>query len=400
MTTATQPGACSTWDLTLDTLFDTPEGRRILSCIQCGTCVGTCPYGEHMEYPPRLMIQMMRAGRFDEVLASDSVLRCVACYACMVKCPRDIRLTETILRLVKEEALARQQLPAELQAALQNTMRYGNPLGESPRKRAEWTKALDFPVRILAQDPRPADVLWFVDCYPSYHPRNQNTARATARLFHALGVDFAILGPEERCAGECAQLETGLFDLLRDKNMATFRKYRFRRLVTGGAHAFDAFRNIYPRHGFDFPLDHTVTFFAAHLDRLKTMLGRTLDYTVTYHDSCCVSRHNNLYEPPRALLRAIPGLKLVEMTHCLSNSLCCGGGGGGMWMDTYYKEKGMERLSERRVREAAATGADVLAVSCPYEISRFEDAIKTLGLDGRLIVRDVTELLAEALGGN
>ena len=108
----------STWDLTLDTLLDVPEGRRVLSCIQCGMCVGTCPHGEYMKFPPRKMIEMMRAGLFDEVLKSDSVLQCVACYACMVKCPRDIRLTETILRLVKEEALAGQTLPAELQACV------------------------------------------------------------------------------------------------------------------------------------------------------------------------------------------------------------------------------------------------------------------------------------------
>jgi Fe-S oxidoreductase len=118
---------------------------------------------------------------------------------------------------------------------------------------------------------------------------------------------------------------------------------------------------------------------------------------VTYHDSCCLGRHNGFYEEPRALLKAIPGVRLVEMVHNRVNSICCGGGGGGMWLDTYYKAKGYERLSERRVKEAIATGADVLAVSCPYEISRFEDALKVLGYDQKMVVRDVVELLAEAM---
>jgi Fe-S oxidoreductase len=126
-------------------------------------------------------------------------------------------------------------------------------------------------------------------------------------------------------------------------------------------------------------------------------LTRKLDYTITYHDSCCLGRHNGYYEEPRALLGAIPGVKLVEMQHNRVNSICCGGGGGGMWMDTYYKAKGLERLSDRRVKEAVETGADVLAISCPYEISRFEDSLKILGYDDKMVVKDVVELVAEAM---
>ncbi len=389
-------------ELTLENLHEFPEGRKVLTCIQCGVCAGTCPYGEVMEYPPRRIIGMLRAGMLEEVFESDSLLNCVTCYACMAKCPRGIRLTEVLLPLVKEQTFARlPEVPGELQKALENTLRYGNPMGESPRKRAAWVKSAEVPVRILAEDPRPTDVLWFVECYPSFHPRGQDNSRATAKLFHALGLDFAILGPEERCAGECARLlgETGLFDTLMDSNMAIFRKYRFNRIVTSGAHAYDAFKHQYPAVGFAYEVEHTTTFFARYLDRLKPLLTRRLNSTVTYHDSCALGRHNGFYEEPRRLLQAIPGVKLVEMTHNRLNSICCGGGGGGMWLDTYYKAKGHERLSERRVREAVATGADVLAVSCPYEVSRFEDALKVLGYDKRMVVRDVVELVAEAIEG-
>jgi Fe-S oxidoreductase len=390
-------GTCA---VTLEELPRYPEGKEILTCLQCGMCSGTCPYGDVMEYPPRLMIAMMRAGMLEKVFTSDSLLSCVACYACMAKCPRDIRLTEILLPLMKEQALTHMpELPNELQKALQNTLRYGNPMGEPSRKRAAWVKTAGVPIRIFAEDRRPADVLWFVECYTSYYPRGQDNCRATAKVFHRLGIDYAILGNEEKCAGECGRLtwEPGLFETLMDYNMAVFQKYQFNRVVTSCPHAHNAFKCRYQTLGFNWELEHTTPFLARHLAQLKPLLTRKLNYTVTYHDSCCLGRQNEFYEAPRQLLQAIPGVKTTEMVHNRVNSICCGGGGGGMWLDTYFKAKGYERLSERRVKEAAATSADVLAVSCPYEVSRFEDALKVLGYDKRIIVRDVTELLAEAM---
>ena len=386
--------------VTLETLLETPEGRELLSCIQCGTCAGTCPYGDVMDYPPRKIIGMLREGMLEEVFASDSLLRCVTCYACHAKCPRGLRLTDLLLPLMKEQAFLRlPEVPAELQKALANTLRYGNPQGESARKRGAWAATAGVPVRVLADDRRPVDVLWFVECYTAYHPRGQDACRATARIFDALGTDFAILGHEEKCAGECARLagESGLFETLRDANLKVLGKYEYARVVTSGVHAFDAFQHGYRAAGFDAPVEHTTTYFAARLDALRPRLTRKLGRTVTYHDSCVLGRHNGIYDEPRRLLAAIPGVKLVEMAHSGVNSLCCGGGGGGMWLDTWYKAKGLERLADRRVKEAAATGADVLAVSCPYEVSRFEDSVKVLGLDKQLVVRDVAELLAEAM---
>jgi Fe-S oxidoreductase len=387
-------------DTTLESLLATPEGKRILTCIQCGLCAGTCPYGEHMDFPPRRIINMLRCGLLEEVFRSDSMLRCVACYACMAKCPRGIRLSDVLLPLVKEQTLLRtREMPAELQRALQNTLRYGNPMGESSRKRAAWITTAKRPIPTMAELRRPVEVLWFVECYTSYYARGQDNSRATARLFQALGIDFAILGNEEKCAGDCGQLtwESGLFETLTDYNMEIFKKYRFQRIVTGDTHAFNAFRIRYPMYGFNYPLEHTTPFLARHVAQLKPKLTKKLNYTITYHDACCLGRRAGFYEEARTLLHAIPGVKLVEMVHNRVNSICCGGGGGGMWLDTYFKQKGMERLSERRIREAIATGADVLAVSCPYEIYRFEDALKTVPHNKPMVVRDVVELLAESL---
>ena len=390
-----------TKDTTLETVLQTPDGKRILTCIQCGTCAGTCPYGEYMDFPPRRIINMLRRGRIEEVFQSDSMLRCVACYACMSKCPRGIRLSDILLPLVKEQTLVhRPEIPAELQKTLQNILRYGNPMGESSRKRVAWKTTAPVPVPVMADLKRPVDVLWFVECYTSYYGRGQDNSRATAKLLHALGIDFAILGNEEKCAGDCGQLtwESGLFETLTDFNMEIFKKYQFNRIITGDAHAYNAFRIRYPMYGFNFRIDHTHMLLAEKLADLKPKLTKKLNYTVTYHDSCCLGRRAGMYDEPRALLRAIPGVKLVDMVHHHANAICCGGGGGGMWLDTFFKEKGMERLSERRVKEAIATGADVLAVSCPYEIYRFEDALKVVPHDKPMVVRDVAELLAEALG--
>ena len=386
---------------TLETLLQTPDGKRILTCIQCGTCAGTCPYGEYMDFPPRRIINMLRRGRIEEVFKSDSMLRCVACYACMSKCPRGIRLSDVLLPLVKEQTLINQpEIPAELQKTLQNTLRYGNPMGESSRKRVAWKVTAKVPVPVMAELQRPVDVLWFVECYTAYYGRGQDNSRATAKLLNALGIDFAILGNEEKCAGDCGQLtwESGLFETLTDYNMEIFKKYRFNRLITGDAHAYNAFRIRYPMYGFNYRVDHTHMLFAEKLDQLKPKLTKRLNYTVTYHDSCCLGRRAAMYDEPRALLHAIPGVKTVEMVHNRANAICCGGGGGGMWLDTFFKSKNMERLSERRVKEAIATGADVLAVSCPYEIFRFEDALKVIPHEKPMIVRDVVELLAESLG--
>jgi Fe-S oxidoreductase len=386
---------------TLETLLQTPDGKRILTCIQCGTCAGACPYGEYMEFPPRRIINMLRRGRIEEVFKSDSMLRCVACYACMTKCPRGIRLSDILLPLVKEQTLINHpSIPAELQKTLQNTLRYGNPMGESSRKRVAWKVTAPVPVPVMAELQRPVDVLWFVECYTAYYGRGQDNSRATAKLLNALGIDFAILGNEEKCAGDCGQLtwESGLFETLTDYNMEIFKKYKFNRLITGDAHAYNAFRIRYPMYGFNYRVDHTHMLLAEKLEQLKPKLTKKLNYTVTYHDSCCLGRRAGMYDEPRALLRAITGVKLVEMVHNHANAICCGGGGGGMWLDTFFKSKNMERLSERRVKEAIATGADVLAVSCPYEIFRFEDALKVIPHEKPMIVRDVVELLAESLG--
>ena len=384
----------------LASLLEIPEGERIRACLQCGTCNGICPFGYLMDFPPGRMIAALRAARFDRVTEADSVWMCVSCYACSETCPSKIPLTLGLMTRTKEELLMAGNVPAELQDALQNSQRYGNPLGESPRKRADWAKGMQPPVPIMAEIRRPVEVLWFVGDYPSYHARVQPVARAMAKILQALEVDFGILGTEECSDGDSQRLagERGLFEMLAMKNGRAFSQYEFKQIITTDPHAYNALKNQYPALGISYPVQHYTQFLAERLDRLQPLLKREIKALVTFHDPCYLGRANGIYEEPRHLLQAIPGMELVEMSHSRSTSLCCGGGGGGMWLDGFQWEKAHVRLSEWRVREAVTAGAEILAVACPYEAPRFEDAIKMVQKAGRLVVRDIAELLVQAMG--
>lgn len=380
-------------------LFDIEDGERIRTCLQCGTCSGVCPFGYLMGFPPGRMIAYMRAGRFDKVLESDSVWMCVSCYACTAICPKEIPLTPGLMTRTKEEHLLTGNVPTELQAALMNSQRYGNPLGEPPRKRSEWIKGLDFEIPIFKLAGRPFDVLWFVGDYPSYHPRVQLVAKAMAKILHALGIDFAILGPEENSDGDSQRLsgEKGLFEMLAEKNGTLFNKYDFKEIITCDPHAYNAIKNEYPSLGFNYAVRHFTEFIVERLEELKPHIQQNGDRRVAYHDPCYLGRANGVYEAPRKLLAAIPGVEIVEMAHTRTSSLCCGGGGGGMWLDGFQWEKARVRLSEWRIQEAVDVNADILAVACPYEPPRFEDAAKMVQGAGSLVVKDIAELLADSL---
>jgi len=373
---------------------------KFRTCIQCGVCSGSCPMGEAMDFSPRRAIKMLLDGHFSDVVSSNTPWLCVACHTCAVRCPSQLQISDGLFPALRAAVMAEgKPLDQDLQKALQNTFLYGNPMGISPRKRAEWTQTAGVPVAIVSQLKRPVDVLWIVECYPSFEPRNQEISRKLARILNALGVDFAILGHEERCLGDCEWLagERGLFEMLIERNIEVLSKYRFREILMTDPHSYRTLLNVYPAMGGSFPVKHLVQFLAERLDQLKPLLKKKLDATVTYHDSCCLGRKTGHYEEPRALLQAIPGVKLVEMIQNRESALCCGGGASTIYLDRFIQERVKDRLADRRVQQATATGAETLAVACPFEPSRFEDAIKLINQEGKLVVRDVIELLAESM---
>ena len=389
------------WDYSTDLMDKVTrlEGGESLGwCYQCGQCTPVCPVDIVGSYGPRKIFRQVQIGM--DLFDSPELWKCTTCMNCLRVCPKEVDMMQ-ILPAVREQAVLEGKVPPELQKMFEHCAEYGNPLGESPRKRADWTKTSDVPVPVLSQIKRPVEVLWFVSDYPSYTKRGIDASRALARVFQALAVDFGILGADEKCDGDSQRLagEPGLFEELAAHNIKMFKKYQFDKIVVTDPHALNAFRKEYPKLGGQFEVEHYTQFFAARLPQLQPLFKKEIKSKVTFHDPCYLGRHNGEYEAPRKLLRAIPGLQFTEMWRCKENGYCCGGGGGGMWLDSFMADHVSERLSERRVREAVETGAEVLAICCPYEVSRFEDAVKSTGNEGKLVVRDIIELMDESMRG-
>jgi Fe-S oxidoreductase len=286
------------------------------------------------------------------------------------------------------------RLDPGLQGTLTVIQKSGNSFGENKRKRGRWTDGLDFEVTDARK--QPVDVLWFVGDYASFDPRSQQVTRALARLYRAAGVDFGILFDGERNAGNDVRRvgEEGLFELLAEQNISTLSGCEFNRIVTSDPHSLNTLRNEYPELGGDWEVTHHTAFLLELIDAGRLdVLGR-LDYRVTYHDPCYLGRHNDGYDAPRTILDRL-GCELVEMPRNRDNSFCCGAGGGRIWI---ADEPGAERPSENRIREAIGLGElDFFVVSCPKDVTMYEDAIKTSGHAERLALRELTELVEEAL---
>jgi Fe-S oxidoreductase len=374
-----------------------PGGESLEWCYGCGKCVPVCPVDLVGEYGPRKIHRKVQTGM--DLQHDPDLWLCTTCMNCLRVCPKEVNMIK-IMPAVREQAVGEGAVPSELQDVFEKTFRYGNCLGENARRRHAWTKKAGVPVRVLSDsDPGPVDVLVWVEDYWSYHPRGQEAAQAFARVATALGVDWAIVGPEEKTVADSQRLagENGLFEAMMEDVVATLSKYQFNRIVTPDPHAYNAFTKIYPQYGHNYEVLHYTQLLAPLMDQATFVKDIELD--VTFHDPCYLGRHNGEYDAPRRLLKSIPGLNLVEMERSRENGYCCGGGGGGMWLDGFTANYTSERLSERRVREAAETGAKALAVCCPYEVSRFEDGAKSTGNEN-LRVPDIIELLDEAMGLN
>ncbi|MAE76984.1 MAG: iron-sulfur cluster-binding protein [Planctomycetes bacterium] len=385
------------WDFTpelLEKVGAVEGGESLEGCYQCAQCIPACPVNTVGDYGPRRIYRRVQTGM--DLFESPDLWQCTTCMNCLRVCPKEVDMMK-IMPAVRQEALLAGNVPPELQEVFENTLEYGNPMGESPKKRAAWAKkaADDVP---LMKDKKTADLLWFVECYPSYHPRGVDASVALARVLKVLDIDYGILGQEEKCSCDSQRLagESGLFEEMAEHNLKMFKRYKVRKVMVTDPHALNAFRKEYPALGGKFETIHYTTLLAPRMSELA--MKNDLGIKVTFHDPCYLGRHNGEYEAPRDMLKAIPGVDLIEMGRCREQSYCCGGGGGGMWLDGFMSGHVSMRLSEERVTEAVETGADVLAVCCPYEVSRFEDAVKSTGNEGKLVVKDIIELVTESMG--
>jgi Fe-S oxidoreductase len=267
---------------------------------------------------------------------------------------------------------------------------HGNPLGEERDSRAAWASGLS--VKPFTEG---MEILYYVGCYGSYDPRNQKVAVATARILERAGVEFGILGNQESCCGESIRKagDEELFRTLARSNIKTFIDNGVRRILVSSPHCYHTFVNEYPEFMVNFEVVHITQLIAELIGQGRIEVTGEFPKRVAYHDPCYLGRHNGIFDPPREVLKSVPGLELLELPDCRENSLCCGGGGGGIWMDTPKAE----RFADLRLAQAKEIGADVLATACPYCISNFEEGRLSLDEDDPLRVKDLTEVIYESL---
>ncbi len=366
-------------------LEETEAGSRLLSCLQCGSCAASCPTARAWEVTPRQLVRLLQLGRREEVLRPEVLYYCSQCYSCKVLCPMGIQLTEVLMearRLAVREGAG----PLEAHEALIKSVRnYDNPWMQPRQARDRWAKRL----RLKTLPRERAEVLYYPGCTAAYVSSAQPVAQAAASLMLRSGVDFGILGREEACCGSTALRvgERGLFEELAARNLDMFNRCGASVLVTACAGCYGIIKHEYPRLG-ELRLE------VLHLSELLLRLleeGRMelpeVRMRVTYHDPCHLGRHAGVFEAPRRILRAVPGLELVEMERIRENSLCCGAGGG---LRTAHGSLASE-LAGERLEEAVAAGAEAVVTCCPFCESNLGDASRARG---GLPVLDLVELLA------
>jgi Fe-S oxidoreductase/nitrate reductase gamma subunit len=383
------------------------------ACTECGRCQDACPAhlaGQSLS-PKRVILDIKdhltvvgraRGGNGSGSagvspatgLVSDEVTwACTTCRACVTECPVLIEHVDAIVDM-RRFLLTQQRADSQLTAALGHLRRYGNSFGKSDKQRARWTTGLDFKVKDIRK--QPARTLWFVGDYASYSPALTEITQATARVFQRVGLDFGLLYDAERNAGNDLRRagEEGLFELLAQKNNAALEKCEFEEIVTTDPHSYNTLKNEYSWGKRPVAIRHYSEVLDQAIREGRLSPSRKLGYTVTYHDPCYLGRYNDLYDPPRRVLAAL-GCQLVEMPRNRDRALCCGAGGGRIWME---EGKVKERPAENRIREAAAlAGIQYFVVACPKDLTMYRDAVKTVGLEGKLVVKDLIELVEEAL---
>jgi Fe-S oxidoreductase len=323
----------------------------------------------------------------------DTVWACMQCNACVEACPVGIEQAPIINQL-RRRMVEEGELPSDLQSVLRTITKSGNSFGENKRKRGKWTDELDFDVKDARKEP--VDVLWFVGDFASFDPRSQGVSRTIAKLYRQAGIDFGIMYDGEKNAGNDIRRvgEEGLWEVLAEENIGNLQEAEFSRIVTSDPHSLNTIRNEYPDKGGEFEISHHTTFLLELFESGRLKVEKPLGYKVTYHDPCYLGRHNGEYDAPRKLLEYL-GCELVEMPRNRGNSFCCGAGGGRIWV---RDEPGQERPSHNRIREAVDLGEiDYFVVACPKDAAMFSDAVKTSGNEDKFEVKEITELMAEAL---
>jgi len=385
-----------------------------LACMRCGRCQDNCPaFSSGASLSPMFLIQNIRrlervlseAGSsgnsgsgdgdnngaedillLDTVMDMEGIWACTTCRACMEMCPIYVEQMEVLVEM-RKGIIESGEAPPDIRDFLTNIQKQKNPWGEAKFKRDQWAKKVDFEVPTVKNNPE-FEYLWFVGCQ-TFDNRNKLITQKIAQMLMDLEVNYAILGREEGCCGNDVRRvgEEGLFQVLMEENMRTFEKYGVEKFIATSPHCYNTFKNEY---GLDVKFILEVIYDAIKGGKIK--FKKPINKKVTYHDPCYLGRYNGMYELPREILKAIPGLELVEMPRNRERSFCCGAGGGNL----VREYPGEDRPNNIRAREAAETGAEVLAVACPFCMIMLEDGVKTEKLDDKIEVLDIMELVWES----
>lgn len=394
------------------------------SCTECGRCTAQCPAtnsGKILD--PKLLTVHLRdflyhkadkliqrheggsVGPVDEqgfipdekkmlaeTIEHEVLWSCTTCRACEEACPVFIEYVQEIVDMRRNLVLMQGNFPPELQNVFQNIERNSNPWGMSFHDRANWAKDLNIPT--MAENPQ-VEYLYFVGCAGSFDDRNKKVANALAKLLKKAGVQFGILGCEERCNGDSARRlgNEYLAQTLIQENIQTFEKYKIKKIITACPHCFNTFKNEYPLFNGHYEVIH-------HTELLNDLIAqgllkptKTVKSAVTFHDSCYLGRYNDIYDAPRKILQSIPGIEVVEMENSRDTGRCCGAGGGRMWME----EKVGRRVNHMRLEDAKKTNAEIVATACPFCKIMLTDAINDTKSASSMQSRDVVEILLESI---
>jgi Fe-S oxidoreductase len=383
----------------------------LYACTECGRCEEVCPAastGKPLS-PARLVhdfkIELFKQGNHviakdaekitnvvsaDTGITDDVIWSCTSCRACEEVCPVGIEQTNLIFETRKNLVLMESRFPAEMQTVFRNLENNFAPWAFPHDTRADWCK--DLGIKQMADHPT-AEVLYYVGCAGSFDQRAQKVATAIVKLLKTAGVDFAILGKEEKCNGDPARRAGNeyLAQMLIKQNVETLNRYKPRKILTGCPHCFNTLKNEYPEFGAKYDVVHHTTFLADLIKDGKLNPKAQAGQSMTYHDSCYLGRWNDVYQDPREVLKAA-GIDLKEMTRSQNKGLCCGAGGARMFME----EKIGKRVNIERTEEALATGATTIASACPFCSTMLTDGVKSKDKQAEVIIKDVAEILEEA----
>ena len=392
--------------------FTWPRLLDAYSCIMCNRCQEVCPAtntGKALSPAAILINERLELNKIfanfaagqesprpllDFALNEEAAWACTTCNACIEICPVGNEQMLHIIDVRRERVLSAAEFPAGLKNSFNHMERAGNPWGISPDERLVWAKDLPFPVPTIEQNPDP-DVLYWVGCAVAFDPRAQKIARSLAEILNRAGINWAVIGRQEKCTGDLAR-RTGneyLFAEMAAENVAALDSLKPKVIVTTCPHCFHTIANEYPQFGGHYVIKHHTAFINELIRDGRLKLAANADGSVTYHDPCYLGRHNGIFDQPRALIQST-GARLTEAARSRSKSFCCGAGGGQFWKD---EEKGTERVSTNRYRELKQTGAKAVATGCPFCMRMITEEAAKEEPETAMEVLDIAEIVAKNL---